>query len=164
MAPHSWKSSDFIEVKKILQIYILRINLSNKTAVSSEDSLDRGPEAPAGLCQGVPGKEPHHLLHLLDQITGLAARQCIDPLFRDATYKIVKRVAVMRARRLDLLPPHLRKVLLDVIDVSICIRPALSLFTITALVASCWFNFTPMCIIVFVYASADSWDDLMQNN
>jgi hypothetical protein len=42
----------------------------------------------------------------------------------------------MRARRLDLLPPHLRKVLLDVIDVSICIRPARSLFTITALVAS----------------------------
>ncbi len=32
--------------KKKLQIYILRINLSNKTAVSSEDSLDRGPEAP----------------------------------------------------------------------------------------------------------------------
>jgi hypothetical protein len=45
--------------EKKLQIYILRINLSNKTAVSSEDSLDRGPEAPAGLCQGVPGEEPH---------------------------------------------------------------------------------------------------------
>ena len=79
MAQHSWKSSDFIELKKKLQIYILIINLSNKTAVSSEDSLDRGPEAPAGLCQGVPGKGPHQLLHLLDQILEFVAKLCNDP-------------------------------------------------------------------------------------
>ncbi len=122
--------------KKFADIHIENY-LSNKTAVSSEDSLDGGPEAPAGLCQGVPGKGPHQLLHLLDQITGFVASLCTDPLFRDAPYKIVKRLAVRRAKRPDLLPTHLRKVLLDVIDVSICIRPARSLFTITALVASC---------------------------
>ena len=66
-------------MKKKLQIYILRINLSNKTAVSSEDSLDRGPEAPAGLCQGVPGKGPHQLLHLLDQILEFVAKLYNDP-------------------------------------------------------------------------------------
>ncbi len=49
-------------------IYTLRINLSNKTEFSSEGSLEPGPEARAGLCQGVLGKGPHHLLHLLDQI------------------------------------------------------------------------------------------------
>jgi hypothetical protein len=27
---------------------------------------------------------------------------------------------------------------------------------------SCWFNFARMCIIVFIYASADSWDSLRQ--
>ena len=58
---------------------MLRINLSNKTAVSSEDSLDRGPEARAGLCQDVPGKEPHQLLHLLDQILEIVVKLCIDP-------------------------------------------------------------------------------------
>jgi hypothetical protein len=63
--------------------------------------------------QGVPGKEPHHLLHLLDQITGFVARLCIDPLFRDATYKTVKRVAVKQAGNLHLLHPHLRKVLFE---------------------------------------------------
>jgi hypothetical protein len=41
-----------------LQIYTLRINLSNKTAVSSEDILDPEPETRAGLCQGVHGKGP----------------------------------------------------------------------------------------------------------
>jgi hypothetical protein len=91
----------------------LTINIFNKTTVSCEDILDPGPEARAGLHQGVPGKEPHHLLHLLDQITGLAARQCIDPLFRDATYKIVKRVAVRQAVKPDLLHPHLRRVLFE---------------------------------------------------
>ncbi len=72
-----------------------------------------GCEARAGLNQGVPCKEPHHLLHLLDQITGFAARQCLDPLFRDATNKIVKRVAVRQAGKQDLLHPYLRKVLFE---------------------------------------------------
>ncbi len=91
----------------------MTINRFNKTTVSREESLDPGPEARAGLHQGVPGKEPHHLLYLLDQITGFVAILCIDPLFRDATYKIVKRVAVRQAGKPDLLPPHLRKVLFE---------------------------------------------------
>ena len=89
----------------------MTINIFNKTTVSYEESLYPGPEARAGLHQGVPGKEPHHLLHLLDQITGFVARLCIDPLFRDATYKTVKRVAVRQAWKPDLLYPRLRKVL-----------------------------------------------------
>jgi hypothetical protein len=89
-----------------LQKYILRINLSNKTAVSNEDSLDPGHR------QGVPGKGPHHLLYRQDQILESVVRLCIDPYFRDAGYKIAKRVAVRRAGRPDLLHPHLRKVLL----------------------------------------------------
>jgi hypothetical protein len=91
----------------------LTINIFNKTTVSCAESLDPGPEAHAGLHQGVPGKEPHHLLHLLGQITGFVARLCIDPLFRDATYKTVKRVAVRQAGKPDLLHPHLRKVLFE---------------------------------------------------
>jgi hypothetical protein len=91
----------------------LTINIFNKTTVSCEESLDPGPEARAGLGLGVPGKEPHHLLYLLDQITGFVARLCVDPLFRDATYKPVKRVAVRQAGKPDLLNPHLRKVLFE---------------------------------------------------
>jgi hypothetical protein len=96
-----------------LQKYVLKINLSNKTAVSNEDCLDSGPEVRAGLRQGVPGKGPHHLLHLQDQILGSVVRLCIDPYFRDAGYKIAKRLAVRRAGRPDLLHPHLRKFLLE---------------------------------------------------
>jgi hypothetical protein len=58
---------------------MLRINLFNKTAVSCKDNLDPGPEACAGLRQIDPGKGPHHLLHLLDQILGFVARLCFDP-------------------------------------------------------------------------------------
>ncbi len=52
------------------------------------------PEARAALRQGVPGKGPHHLLHLLGQILEFVVRLCIYPQFRDAPYKIVKRLAV----------------------------------------------------------------------
>ncbi len=62
-----------------MQRYILKINLSNKTAVSSEDSLYPRPGARAGLRQGVPVKGPHLLLHLLDQILEFIVRLCIDP-------------------------------------------------------------------------------------
>ena len=62
-----------------MQRYILRITLFNKTAVSSVDSLDPGPGARAGLRQDVPGKGPHLLLYLLDQILEFVARLCIDP-------------------------------------------------------------------------------------
>ncbi len=57
----------------------MKINLSNKTAVSSEDSFDPGPDDHAGLRQGVPGKGPHHLLHFLDQILDFDVRLSIDP-------------------------------------------------------------------------------------
>jgi hypothetical protein len=56
----------------------LRINLYNKIAVSSEDSLDPAPEAHAGLRLGVPGEGPHHLLHLLDQILEFVLRLSIN--------------------------------------------------------------------------------------
>ncbi len=45
----------------------MKINLYNKIAVSSEDSLDPAPEAHAGLRQGVPGEGPHYLP---DQVSG----------------------------------------------------------------------------------------------
>jgi hypothetical protein len=91
----------------------LTINIFNKTTVSCAESLDPGPEAHAGLHQGVPGKEPHQLLYLLGQITGFVARLCIDPLIRDATYKTDKRVAARQAGKPDLLHLHLRKVLFE---------------------------------------------------
>ncbi len=91
----------------------MRINLFNKTAVSCKDSLDPGPEAHAGLRQGVPGKGTHHLLDLLDQFLQFVAKLCIEPNFKDAPQKIVKRVAVWGARRPGLLHPHLRKALLE---------------------------------------------------
>ncbi len=70
MTQHSGKSSYFIEVKTNMQIYILRIILFIKIAVSSNDWLDPGPQAIAGLRHGVPVEGPHHLLYLLDQILG----------------------------------------------------------------------------------------------
>jgi hypothetical protein len=44
---------------------------------------------------------------------GFVARLCFDPSFRDAPYKIVKRLAVRRAGKPDLLYPHSHKVLLE---------------------------------------------------
>jgi hypothetical protein len=73
MTQHSGKSSDFIEVKTNLQLYMLKIILFIKTAVSSNDCLDPGPQAIAGLRHGVPIEGPHHLLYLLDQILGFVS-------------------------------------------------------------------------------------------
>ena len=88
----------------------MAIHIFNKTAVSCEDSLDPGPEARAGLRQGVPAEGPHHLLR---QIIGFVTKLFNDLLFRNATHKIVRRLAGRRARRTNLLLPHLRKVLLE---------------------------------------------------
>ncbi len=91
----------------------MAINIFYKTTVSCEDSLDPGPEDRAGLRQDIPGEGPHHLLYLLDQITRFDARHCIDPLFRNAPYKKVKKVAVSRAGKPGLLHPPLRMALLE---------------------------------------------------
>ncbi len=113
MTQHSWKSPDFIKVKRNLQGYILRIILFIKTAVSSNSSLDPGPRAFAGLCHGVPVEEPHHILYLLDQILGFVARLCNDTWFKFALLNIAKRVTIRRAGRPDLLLLHPRKVSLS---------------------------------------------------
>jgi hypothetical protein len=47
---------------------MLRINLCNEIAVSGDDSLNLRPEPLTGLRHGVPVKEPHLRLHLLDQV------------------------------------------------------------------------------------------------
>ncbi len=116
MTQHSGKLSDFIEVKTNLQIYILRILLFIKTAVSSNDCLDPGPQALAGLRHGVPGDPiTSFILWIRSLILLPLARLCIDPQFRFAPLKkkyISKGVAVRRAGRPDLLLLHLRKVLL----------------------------------------------------
>ena len=88
--------------------YVSRIILFIKTAVSINNSLDPGPQALAGLHHGVPDEGPQHLLHLLDQILGFAARLFNDPYFRFAPHKIAKRVAIRLAGRPDLLLLHLR--------------------------------------------------------
>ncbi len=115
MTHHSWKPYDFIELKTGWQRNILRINSYNKTAFSSDNSLDPGPEPPAGLRHGVPGKGPHHLPDLRDQGLGLVMKLCSDPQFRDATRKIFQRAAFSGAWRSDLLLPHLYEVLLGLI-------------------------------------------------
>jgi hypothetical protein len=134
----------------------LTINIFNKNTISREESLDPGPEARAGLHQGVLGKGPHHLLHFLDQILGFVARLCFDPKFRGATYKIVKRLAVRQAGKPDLIYQHLRKVLLE---------PDMHLFygmsgaKSADYHGSCsflLFIFNGMCLFVFIYASAHS--------
>jgi hypothetical protein len=43
----------------------MRIIFFIKTAVSSNGSLDPGPQGLAGLPHGVPVEGPHHLLYLL---------------------------------------------------------------------------------------------------
>jgi hypothetical protein len=96
-----------IEVKANLHRYKSRIILFIKTAVSVNNSLDPGPQVHAGLHHGVPVEGPQHLLHLLDQILGFAARLFNDPYFRFAPHKIAKRVAIRRAGKPNLLL-HLR--------------------------------------------------------
>jgi len=103
MTHHSRKPSDLIEVKANLQRYILRIILFFKTAVSTNNSLDPGPQALAGLHHGVPVEGPQHLLHLLDQILGFVATLFNGPYLRFAKHKIEKRVTRRRAGRPDLL-------------------------------------------------------------
>jgi hypothetical protein len=71
-------------------------------------SLDPGPQALADLRHGVPVEGPHHLLYLLDQILGFAARLFNEPYFRFATHNIAKRVAIRQAGWPDLLLLHLR--------------------------------------------------------
>ncbi len=107
MTQHSWYSSDLIELKVNLHRYISRIIFFIKTAVSVNNSLDPGPQVHAGLHRGVPVEGPQHLLHLLDQILGFAARLFNDPYFRFAPHKIAKRVAIRLAGRPNLLL-HLR--------------------------------------------------------
>jgi hypothetical protein len=68
-----------------------------KTAVSINNSLDLGPQALAGLHNGVPVEEPQHLLHLLDQILDFVERLFNDPFSRFATQKIAKKVAIRQA-------------------------------------------------------------------
>jgi hypothetical protein len=89
-------------------MYILRIILFIKTAVSSNDCLDPGPQALAGLHHGVPVEGPHHILYLLDQILGF-----VGFALAHNSDSISKRVAMRRAGRPDLLLLHLPKVLLD---------------------------------------------------
>jgi hypothetical protein len=96
-----------IEVKANLQRYISRIILFIKTAVSTTNILDPGPQALADLHHGVPVEGPQHLLHLLDQILGFVARLFSDPYFRFAAHKIAKKVTSRRAGRPDLLLLHL---------------------------------------------------------
>ncbi len=87
--------------------YLSRIIFFIKTAVSVNNSLDPGPQVHAGLHHGVPVEGPQHLLHLLDQIFGFAARLFNDSYFRFAPHKIAKRVAIRLAGRPNLLL-HLR--------------------------------------------------------
>jgi hypothetical protein len=46
---------------------VLRINLFIEIAVSSDDSIEHGPETLASLRHGVPGEEPHYLPDVRDQ-------------------------------------------------------------------------------------------------
>jgi hypothetical protein len=91
-------------------MYISRIILFIKTAVSINNRLDPGPQALAGLHHGVPVEGPQHLLHLLDQILGFVVRLFNDPYLRFALHKIAKIFTIRRAGRPDLLLPHLRNV------------------------------------------------------
>jgi hypothetical protein len=84
----------------------LRIDLFNEIAVMGDNILNLELEAVAGLRHGVPIEGPHHLLDLLDQVLGFVVRLCLDLRLSDATCKIVRRVAIRKDRRPDLLLPH----------------------------------------------------------
>jgi hypothetical protein len=51
--------------------------LYNETAVSGNDSLDSGPEPPAGLRHGVPVEGAHQHLYILDQVLYFVVWLCI---------------------------------------------------------------------------------------
>ncbi len=79
MTQYIQKSSDFIEVNTGWQRNVLRINLFNEIVVSSDNSLNPGPEPLAGLRHGVLGEGPHHLRDLRDQIFGFVVWIFSDP-------------------------------------------------------------------------------------
>ncbi len=81
MNQHSWKTSDFIEVKTNLQRYISGIILIIKTAVSSNDSLDPGPQALAGLRHGAPVEEPLKVFRIYrcHPVFVIVYRSVLDP-------------------------------------------------------------------------------------
>jgi hypothetical protein len=56
---------------------MLRINLCNEMAVSGNNSLSPRSEPLAGLRHFALVKEPHHRLHLLDQVLNFVVRLCI---------------------------------------------------------------------------------------
>ncbi len=60
-----------------MQRDILRTILCIEMAVSGNNSLSPRPEPLAGLRHGAPVKEPHHRLHLLDQVLNFGVRLCI---------------------------------------------------------------------------------------
>ncbi len=85
----------------------MRTILFIKTAVSTNNNLDPGPQALEGLHHGVPVEGPQYLLHLLDQILGFVARLFNDSYFRFAPHKIAKKVTIRQVGRPNILPLHL---------------------------------------------------------
>jgi hypothetical protein len=53
---------------------VLKISIVNKTAISSDDSLNLGPEPLAGFRHDVPGEGHHHLPDHQDQVLGFVVR------------------------------------------------------------------------------------------
>jgi hypothetical protein len=54
------------------------MNSFNEMAVISDDSLNPGPEALAGLRYGVPVQGPHPCLHPLDLVLDFVVKLFID--------------------------------------------------------------------------------------
>ncbi len=76
--------------------------LFNKIAVSCHHHLYPGPEPLVGHGHGVPRKDPHHLLNLVDQGVQNFIRTLINIQLRDAAHKIVQWSPACRAGSPDL--------------------------------------------------------------
>jgi hypothetical protein len=68
--PTHLKTIRFYLSKNWLAEDVLRINLFIEIAVSSDDSIEHGPETLSSLRHGGPGEEPHYLPDVRDQVSG----------------------------------------------------------------------------------------------
>jgi hypothetical protein len=72
------------------KLIILGVTLFNEIAVSCHHSLYSGPEQLAGHGHGVPLKDAHHLLVLVDQEVQNILGTLINIQFTDAPHKTVQ--------------------------------------------------------------------------
>ncbi len=175
MAQHSWKSSDFIEVKKIAEILYLklvqafaRVSLETDPITTYifwvrslnllwDFALNRNLETPhtklsKGLQSGELGGQTSCPTPLQGSLWASPASSCCCGQRCRPAGRCNGNFWLSSSLLIFVL--EMFKLFFNIVNSAL----------IVASIASCWFNFAAMCFIVFIYASADSWDGLRQQD